>query len=58
MSLRKVMYMTLVRPDVYIDRLKEKTYPELIRERNNLIKSIRDYEEAKLNGITVDAGYQ
>lgn len=35
----------MMSPEMYIEEFKNKSYSELLVERNNLIKDITDYEE-------------
>ena len=38
----------MISPDSYIDELKDKTYKELIKEKNKLLKEISDFENNKI----------
>ena len=40
----------MISPDGYIMHLKDSDYNELIRERDELIKSIREFEESEKKG--------
>ena len=38
----------MISPEAYIDELKNKTYKELIKEKNKLLKEISDFENNKI----------
>lgn len=38
----------MISPESYIDELKDKTYKELIKEKNKLLKEISDFENNKI----------
>ena len=38
----------MISPESYIDELKNKTYKELIKEKNKLLKEISDFENNKI----------
>ena len=38
----------MISPESYIDELKNKTYKELIEEKNKLLKEISDFENNKI----------
>ena len=38
----------MISPETYIDELKNKTYKELIKEKNKLLKEISDFENNKI----------
>ena len=38
----------MISPEAYIDGLKNKTYKELIKEKNKLLKEISDFENNKI----------
>lgn len=38
----------MISPESYIDELKSKTYKELIKEKNKLLKEISDFENNKI----------
>ena len=40
----------MISPDYYIEQLKDRPYSELIEERDQLILSIREFEEAEKAG--------
>ena len=37
----------MVSPESYIDEIKDKSYKELLKERDELLEEIKDFEEAK-----------
>ena len=40
----------MISPNCYIEQLKGRSYAELIEERDQLIRSLREFEEAKRSG--------
>ena len=40
----------MIGPEGYIDRLKDASYPELIKEREQLLRRITDFEEKEMAG--------
>lgn len=38
----------MISPETYIDELKNKTYKELIKEKDKLLKEISDFENNKI----------
>ena len=47
----------MISPGVYVKQLKEASYLELIRERDQLIESIREFEKAELAGDRSDPAW-
>ena len=39
--------MTMTAPETYVEQLKNKSYQELLKERDSLIREIRYYEKHK-----------
>ena len=40
----------MICPELYVQNLKDAGYPELIRERDSLLQSIREFEEKETAG--------
>ena len=48
----------MISPGVYMEQLKDASYLELIRERDQLIKSIRKFEKNELAGDRSDPDWR
>ena len=48
----------MISPNHYVETLKDKTYPELIRERDRLIRFMRKFEKDEMAGDRSDPAWR
>ena len=47
----------MISPSSYVNRLKDKLYPDLIKERDRLIRLMQQYEQAEMAGDRSDPAW-